>query len=279
VDLASRLSGCERSWRVQFVDALDGGFRSRVFAGTTAGGDDVVIKLAATVQEVEAEAAALTMWAHSGAAVRLLGVDTEHCALLLERVKPASPLPCGDDQTAVDVAVSLLSRLHKVPIGTFPFPSLIQSYLQHEHRAREDATYEQRASGDPTRGLAGLERLDAARAAATELCATTDRPVVLHGDFLDKNLLWDGARYLAIDPIPSIGDPCSDVGFFAACRPPAKHILRRADAIAAQMGLSPERTQRWAAIWTVLQACQAWRQDQSDLDSCVASAQFERLLV
>jgi streptomycin 6-kinase len=49
------------------------------------------------------------------------------------------------------------------------------------------------------------------------LCASAGQAVLLHGDFLDKNLLWRGVGYLGIDPIPCIGDPCADVGFFAAC--------------------------------------------------------------
>ncbi len=119
---------------------------------------------------------------------------------------------------------------------------------------------------------------DAARAAAMKLCASIGRTVLLHGDFLDKNLLWNGAGYLAIDPIPCIGDPCSDVGFFAAGNPPATTILPRAGTIAARMDLDQHRAREWAAIWTVLQTCQAWRPDQSDLDACMSSDVFERLL-
>jgi streptomycin 6-kinase len=81
------------------------------------------------------------------------------------------------------------------------------------------------------------------------LCGTAERMVVLHGDFLDKNLLRNGARY------------------------------RRADAIAEQMDLDGHRTRRWAAVWTVLQACHAWRDGQSDLETCLASSEFEPLLL
>ena len=101
---------------------------------------------------------------------------------------------------------------------------------------------------------------------------------MLHGDFLDKNLLRNGARYVAIDPIPRVGDPCADVGFFAAGHRPATRILQRADAIAEQMSLDRLRAQRWAAVWTVLQTCHAWREDQSDLESVVAGSEFDRLL-
>jgi streptomycin 6-kinase len=110
------------------------------------------------------------------------------------------------------------------------------------------------------------------------LCASTEQTVLLHGDFAGKNLLSSGSSYLAIDPIPCIGDPCSDVGFFAAGHPPAAGILHRADAIAALMSLDRRRARRWAAIWAVLQTCQAWRGDQSELGACMSGSESENLL-
>jgi streptomycin 6-kinase len=129
-----------------------------------------------------------------------------------------------------------------------------------------------------TLGGASLACLGDARSAAKRLCASTERTVVLHGDFVDKNLLSTGSSYLAIDPIPCIGDPCSDVGFFAAGHPPATGIRHRADAIAALMILDRRRARRWAAICAVLQTCQPWRDDQSDLDACMSVSEFENLL-
>jgi streptomycin 6-kinase len=121
--------------------------------------------------------------------------------------------------------------------------------VQMEDQARANAAYEQRGRDEPTRGEVGPRRLSAARVTMMRLCATAERMVVLHGDFLDKNLLRNGARY------------------------------RRADAIAEQMDLDGHRTRRWAAVWTVLQACHAWRDGQSDLETCLASSEFEPLLL
>lgn len=44
------------------------------------------------------------------------------------------------------------------------------------------------------------------------------------------------------------------------------------------MSLDRQRAQRWAAVWTVLQTCHAWREDQSDLETCLARSEFEQLL-
>jgi streptomycin 6-kinase len=278
MDLPARLRSCIGTWYLQNVNRLDDGFASDVFACTTTSGDEVVLKLTRTPEAARREVAALGVWVGTGAAVHLIDADLERSALLLDRIRPATHLPGNEDPVAIEVTAELLRSLHQVPSESFPFPALEEIYVEMERRSREDADYEQRTRGDPTRGVVGLQRLDAARDAAMNLCATTERTVLLHGDFLDKNLLWSGAGYVAIDPIPCIGEPCSDIGFFAAGHPPATAILPRAATIAARVDLDPDRAQQWAAVWTVLQACQAWRQDQSDLEACLLSDAFERLL-
>ena len=167
---------------------------------------------------------------------RLLDTDFDHGALLLEQIRPGTHLPGNHDPRAIEVAASLLGALHRAPLPAFPFPALQQAFTQMERRARRDAAYEQQARNGPERGRPGLQRLPLARAAALRLCHSPPRTVLLHGDFLAKNLLSDGTGYLAIDPIPSIGDPCADIGFFAAGHPPAATILRKAGAIAELMG-------------------------------------------
>lgn len=278
VDLPSRLRACLEHWHLQFGNRLVGGSRCDVFTCTTSTGEEVILKLTGTSDEARAEAAALIVWDGTGAAVRLIDVDIERCALLLDRIRPGTPFPSGDDPVALKVVADLLGTLHQFSPGSLPFPALEQTYVESERRSREDAAYEQRTSGDPARGVAGLKRLDAARAVAMYLCATAPRSVLLHGDFLDKNLLWNGTRYVAIDPSPRIGDPCADIGDFAAEQPPATGILARAAAVAARLDLDPRRAQRWAAVRTVLLTSAAWRSDQDELEACLSSGTFERLL-
>jgi streptomycin 6-kinase len=276
VDPDRRLRACVRRWHLQAGDHLAGGFRSEVVSCTAAGGTQVVVKLVVTLQEMRAEAAALTAWARTGAAARLLDTDLDHGALLLEQIRPGTHLPGNDDPGAIDAAASLLGALHRAPLPAFPFPASRQAFTKMERRARRDAAYEQRTRNEPERGRPGLQRLPLARAAAARLCHSPPRAVLLHGDFLAKNLLWNRTGYGAIDPIPAIGDPCADV--FAAGHPPATTILHKAGAIAELTGLDPQRAQRWAAIWTVLQACQAWRDDQSGLDAALSTAEFDHLI-
>ena len=184
------------------------------------------MKLTVTQEQARAEAAALAMWEHTSAAVRLLDADFD-TALWSWSGSGPRPICRGDDPVAVEVAADLLTRLHQASAAAFPFPALEETYGHLEDQARENAAYEQRTRHAPARGEAGVQRLDTARAAAMRLCPTAGRTVVLHGDFLDKNLL--------------------------------------------------HRARRWAAVWAVLQTCHAWREDQSDLETCLASSEFEHL--
>src|SRR5262245_45608875 len=102
-------------------------------------------------------------------------------------MRPGTPLPAGDDPTAIEVAVDILTRLHRVVLtASYPFPTLEQVYPESEAQARGDAAHERRVRGEPDR--------------------------------------------------------------------------------------------RWAAIWTVHQDCQSWRDDQQSLDEVLDSDEFERLL-
>lgn len=273
-----RLRACERRWNLENAQGLDGGCSADVFAAARTGGGEVVVKLVNPPEQARGEAAALAAWADTRSAVGLIDTDFAVGALLLERIRPGTPLPAGNDEEATEVAAGLLARLHRATSESFPFATLAEVYPALEAQALDDVRFERRARGEPERGNAGLIRLAAARATAMALCGGTDRHVLLHGDFVDKNILRTQDGYIVVDPSPRIGDPHSDIGFFAAYHPPATAILQRADAIAERMGLDGHRAQQWAAVWTVHQSCQAWREDQRSLDAVLASGHFDDLL-
>jgi aminoglycoside phosphotransferase (APT) family kinase protein len=111
------------------------------------------------------------------------------------------------------------------------------------------------------------------------LAATATRTSLVHGDFNSKNLLRaENGSYVAIDPLPHIGDPCLDIGLFAAYQPPARDIARRAAAIAELAGMDPERATRWAAVSAVGEACETWRDDSDELQAWVAGPECAALL-
>lgn len=110
--------------------------------------------------------------------------------------------------------------------------------------------------------------------------ATAPAPVLLQGDFLSKNIVSDDTApvgWVALDPLPMMGDPAAEVASFAAYQP-AETILPMAEALATEVTVAPHRALRWAAIWAVHQAAQAWRDDQDVLERLVQSPKIDNLL-
>ena len=284
-DLDDRIRRAAGTWALVVGEPLAGGARSAVFAARDQLGRDLVLKLPATQNGVEdltgAEAAALSTWARTGAAVTL--IDATPDALLLARARPGTPWPWsppGSVDDLVGTAADLLSRLWSAPLSSYVFPTLAEVYPQDEQVAREDAAVEQRQRVEPERGMPGVKRLPIAAATAEKLIATCSEPKLLHGDFITKNLVSDVTNptgWVVLDPLPMSGDPAAEVAAFAAYHP-AQLILPIAEALAHALRFDTRRVLRWTAIWTVHQAAQAWRDDQTPLEQLVASTTLNELL-
>jgi len=103
---------------------------------------------------------------------------------------------------------------------------------------------------------------------------------LLHGDFITKNLVRDEVApvgWVALDPLPMIGEPACEVAAFAAYQP-AELIMPIAESLAKATGVSRRRVLVWAAIWSVHQSAQAWRDDQEEVDRLVNSVAIDELL-
>ena len=265
--LQRRLAGCSSRWGLRVAERLSGGYSADVFACRDEDGTDLVLKLTTTAQQASTQAIALRAWAGHGA-VRLIDSAEEYAALLLVRLFPGTPLPAGNDAFAIAVMTEVLGALHGVAIPAESLPSMLVSFDEY----LEDAVT------NSDEGAAGLALLDASRDAAMRLCESTRCSVLLHGDLLDKNVLLSEAGYVATDPIPRIGDPASDVGFFAAGRQPYDHIIERARRLSNAVGVDAERSIRWAAIWAVGEACETWRADSDQLQAWITSGDLAELL-
>ena len=263
-----------RRWSLEMGEPLSGGHRSDVYAVRRPGGFAAVLKVCASTRDAADEAAALSAWAASEVAVRLLDADLRAGALLLERLVPGTPLPPGDSVPATDV----LAALHGTPLPQYAFRELAGSFPDHEREVRADLTHERRARSEPDRAREADRLLPAAGRLMEGLAATATRRVLLHGDFLTKNLLASGDGYRVVDPMPRLGDPAADVGMFAHDRPTTS-ILDTAAELAGALSLDVDRAVSWAVVWTVMVTVQAWRADQADLDALVVSPAFQRLLV
>lgn len=226
----------------------------------------------ASAAKATMEAAALQVCQGRGAAT-VQAFDAASGALLLERIVPGTHLPQNNPNQGARVAADVLAKLHGVKLdsaSTFPtlsdwFDGLIGYGTPVQERYEPETM--------------GWRYLDLARSAGVDLGVERRPQVLLHGDFLNKNLLLGPAGYVAVDPLPMGGDPCCDVGFFAASYRPATDPVEVAQLVAARLGYDIARAARWAAVWAVNEARETWREDYGVLASWVASRECAALLV
>jgi streptomycin 6-kinase len=248
-ELAARWQRC---FGLEGARFMDGGALSAAFACTRAADNrKTVLKLSAPgAHSARAEAAALAAWRGIGAPT-LLAASDDADALLLDAIVPGTAVyPSNHDDQDERAAAELLARLNAAGDGHPPdVPDATLELRWRFNRARRWIT-EGRAVAP-----VALHELDAAAYAAECLHATTPHAALLHGDFLDKNILLDhDGRWWAIDPMPCIGDPCLDAGFWALHHRPGTNVRTRCTQLARAAGLDSDRVWRWAHAFAASEA-------------------------
>jgi len=224
--LPSLVDELAREWELELGQELVGGVLA--FVCTVDG--ERVLKVAGPWDRPADEIAALRSWA-GGAAPRLQRADADRGALLLERIRPGERATMA---TAGEVA-AVLTALHVEPPPVRSLAGVAKRRVERalgQGRARADAV---------ERALATIEELD----------RHAPPPVLLHGDFDERNLLTCARRGLAaIDPLPCAGDPAYDAAHWAHAngRPGRRE---RIAAIAAATGLDPARVRAWSDVVAV----------------------------
>lgn len=216
------------AWRLELGPELHGGLLSYVCAVTTDGGGIAVLKMGPPWPRVRHEVAALRTWDGLGAPA-LLRTDEARHALLLERITPGVHAAPGEPAAVARV----LHALHVPPPPGLP--PLAETVSRRLSRAAE----EDRASP---------EKLAWATATVAELERDPPPPVLLHGDFDERNLLVCAKRGLcAIDPLACVGDPAYDAAYWVhANRRPGRRA--RLEALVAATGMPRGRVRDWAGV-------------------------------
>ena len=183
--------------------------------------------------ESDEEGEALELWNGDGA-VRLLRSDRPRRALLLERAHPGTDISGLPEDEATEIAVAVGLRLWRPAAEPFRWIG------DHVPRWLDQAD----ASEEGSHGLIPQAR---------EFYASLQvgREVLVYGDFHHHNILRSGARHVAIDPKPMLGEPEYDVPSFL--RNPLAYTIdlevteRRLAAFAAA-GLDEARMRAWTLI-------------------------------
>jgi len=236
---------CAERWSLRLGEPFGQGHVSLTAPATLSDGGQAVLKLNFPEEESAYEADALTHWRGEGA-VRLLEVDRERNALLIERAGPGTSLwEVEDDEEATLIAASVLRRLWlRPPPEDHPFRLLAGEAERWTAQLRSDWE----ALGRPFE-----QRLvDAAAAAARELAGSQAKLAVCHQDLQGSNVLKARREpWLAIDPKPVVAEPAFDVASLLRDRRwsiDRATIQRRLDLLAAELDLDRDRMQGWGLV-------------------------------
>jgi streptomycin 6-kinase len=180
-------------------------------------------------------------WFGGHGTVRLLEIDRERGALLLERALPGTHLRSlvpDDEEAATAAAAGVMRALWRPPAPGHRFPT-----VRHWGRLLE-----------PGSRPAGV---------FSELCDSMADPVVLHGDLHHDNVLRSGHdHWLAIDPKGVVGEPAYETGALMRnpwpglldLPDPVRVLRRRADQLSELLDLDVARVRGWAYAQAVLAA-------------------------
>jgi streptomycin 6-kinase len=193
--------------------------------------------LAADVRTNEADA--LRYWVGDGAA-ELVQYDDATGAMLIERCVPGTTLDQHEDPD--HIAADLLRRLHRPdPPGSFERLADRALHLAQQLPIRYEA------AGAPfDRWL-----LDTAVELLGRLALPGPVDVLLHGDFHHDNILSAHREpWLAVDPLPMVGDPAYDAVQYLLFRKgdladPAIEWAGVIDEFCARLDLDTERVKAW----------------------------------
>ena len=213
-------------------------------------GEAAVLKLCVPDHDFLCEAEALSIF-NGSACVRLLKLDREAGAALLERVEPGVEVHVLEDDIAETGAVAAVMReLQRPYSGIFPFPYATEWI---NNALDPDAIPNLKAKNP------WIER---ALSRLTEIASGPAENVLLHGDLHHDNVLSSRREpWLAIDPKGVIGDPAWEIAPFLFNRleryPSVDWpsiIRRRAGQMADELSLDRERVYAWSAVRAIQSA-------------------------
>ncbi|VAW37742.1 hypothetical protein MNBD_CHLOROFLEXI01-3140 [hydrothermal vent metagenome] len=251
--LPQLLAMCERRWSLTVQPTTFTLSYNYVTPATLADGTEVVLKAGVPNQELCTEIEGLRIY-NGRSCVRLLDADSENGVLLLERIHPGEMLTTiSDDDAATRLAAQVMQKLWRPLPAEHNFPS-VADWGKGFARLRAEF-------GGGT-GLFDTRLVKMAESHFTDLLASMDEPVLLHGDLHHFNILSAGNSWLTIDPKGIVGEPAYEIG--ALLRNPTPHIFnepelgritaRRLDILAETLALDWERLRQWSLAQAVLSA-------------------------
>jgi streptomycin 6-kinase len=248
------IAACEWKWSLTALPPFENLSYNYIAPAVRADGTEAILKIGVPSPELASEIEALLLYDGQGS-VRLLDVDRDLGALLLERLKPGvSLLSVTDDEEATHIAAQVMHQLWRPVASDHPFPSVTQwaAGLDKMRSAFVGGT-----------GPLPADLVQKAEGLFAELLGSMDEPALLHGDLHHGNILSaERQTWLAIDPKGVVGEPAYEVGaLLRNVSPrlleqprPRRIIAQRVDILSAELGFDRARILGWGLAQAVLSA-------------------------
>ncbi len=253
--LPTILADCEQRWSLTILPPFAPLSYNYVAPAGRADGTDVVVKVGVPHPELLTEIEALRLYDGRGA-VQLLDAVPDRGLLLLERLKPGTPLSSlPDDERATSIAAQVMRQLWRPVPPEHPFPSV----AERAGGLGELRDYFGGASGPFPNTV-----VETAETFSAELTGSMAEAVLLHGDLHHQNILAAERRpWLAIDSKGLAGEPAYEAVAFLlrnsmpqllAAPQPGRVLARRVDRLAEELGFDRARLTGWGLVQAVLAA-------------------------
>ena len=228
-------------------------------------GGELVLRIFPVAEWASHAADALAYWSGCGA-VRLVAVERELGALLMERVIPGTSLVslcASDDHAATAAAASVIAELRAAPgTGAVSLPD-VTSWTGALQPAGAGA-------------MPSELRTASSRAAALSVDLLADAPrSVLHGDLQHYNVLAAGrGSWLAIDPKGLLGPREAESaallrnprGFVLSHARPRQLLADRVAVLEERLGDDRRLLMAWGYVLAVVAAAWAFEDHERDSD-------------
>jgi len=254
-DIPKIITQYEKKWSIKVFSPFKLSY-NYVAPAEKLDGTQVVIKIGFPKdREFQTEIDALSVFNGDGIE-KILEADKENWVMLIEKVTPGLPLSTlEDDEEATRILAGVMKKLWKpiprenkfIPISEWmkAIPKLKLKYKGRKYPHISGAL------------------VDKAESLFEELIATSETPVLLHGDLHQDNILSsDRAGWLAIDPKGIAAERAYETG--AMIRNPYpkmyKHpdlkeiITKRINILSEELEIDSQRIYKWCLAQTVLSA-------------------------
>ncbi len=254
---AQLLADYAQRWSLTLLPAFPNLSYNYVTPAVCADGTQAVLKLVVPNNEMYTEIAALRCYDGRNC-VRLLEVETETGALLLERLLPGTTLTTlaeeENDAKATSIAASVMRGLWRSVPPEHNFPTTVEwaGGLQ-KLRKRFDGGV----------GPLPVALVEEAETLFRELHSSASAPVLLHGDLHHDNILSAQRQpWLAIDPKGVIGEPAYEVGAMlrnlwqdrVTFSSPERTTAHRIHQLSEELAIDRARVRGWGVAQAVLSA-------------------------